>query len=92
MNRTHLDFFRLKFKSFTIQIDVSSSRGAILITEQKREKNFHLSISLGCVVWLIDQICDCLKAKEQFFFRKFTGGSNSYLFWIERLNTKELAT
>ncbi|KAK9951568.1 hypothetical protein M0R45_007006 [Rubus argutus] len=62
--------------------------GAISITEQKRERSFHLSIGLGCVSWLIDQLQEIRKANEQTLFKKFTGDFNSYQFWLERHNNK----
>ncbi|KAK9929045.1 hypothetical protein M0R45_026155 [Rubus argutus] len=65
--------FRVEFKTFVIQVDDLSSGEAILITEKKREKNYRLSIGLGCVSWLIDQLRDFLKGKRQSSFRKFTG-------------------
>ncbi|KAK9911650.1 hypothetical protein M0R45_035546 [Rubus argutus] len=77
--------FRIEFKIFTIQVDDLSHGGAILISEQKRERKFQLSIGLGCASWLIDQLLDVRKTKELTFFRKFSG-SNSYQFWLERQN------
>ncbi|KAK9927791.1 hypothetical protein M0R45_024957 [Rubus argutus] len=78
--------FRVESKIFTIQIDDQSYGGAILITEQTRVRKFHLSIGLGCAAWLIDQLQDCLN--KQISFQKFTGGFNSYQFWLEQLNNK----